>query len=107
MLDHANVAQSSLEGMIASLFALWNEINNTGNLGPIAVPLIGQGHSRLNSLTPDASLRLTALPFVLRSNQSRVSSKLVIVFSKEGEETVDLRKFARFLRELPGAKRKA
>lgn len=102
-MDPNSNARASLAGMTQSLYSLWDAVNRHSNGAEVAVPLVGQGQSRLNALPPEAALRLIAMTYVLRSNSERVGRGLKIVLLPSDARRVDLREFARYLRTLPGA----
>lgn len=102
-MDERNVARASVAGITSALYATWESVNQRGNGEYINVPLVGQGQSRLNVLTPDAALRLIALTYVLRANEERVGAGLRIVLRPSDVHKVNQREFAGFLASLPGA----
>jgi hypothetical protein len=102
-MDNQNRAIATMPGITEALYSVWDAVDVAGNGQRVCCPLIGQGLSRLNVLTKDASLRLLALTFALRSNQARIASGLEIVLRQQDAERLDLREFQAFLQSLPGA----
>lgn len=104
-MNSAGHAKATVESMTSSLYSLWDEISLKSSDQEIAVPLIGQGNSRLSVLTPEISLRLIALTFVLKANASRVCPALHIIVRKEDWKKIDSVEFKNFLKSLPGSRK--
>ncbi|NQE67432.1 macro domain-containing protein [Nocardia gamkensis] len=96
-MDSHNVAHGSIQGVLDSLNAVWDECDRRGNGAPICTPMIGQGLARIPELTPEISIRLIAFSFLLRSRRRRFSSELRIVLTKEGASQINMQEFQAFL----------
>ncbi|MFE3984439.1 macro domain-containing protein [Nocardia tengchongensis] len=96
-MDAHNVACGSIQGVLDSLNAVWDECDRRGNGAPICVPMIGQGLARIPELTAEISIRLIAFSFLLRSRRRRFSRELRIVLTKEGASQINMQEFQAFL----------
>jgi hypothetical protein len=102
-MDEHNRASGTVGGVIASLDAVWEEVDRCGNGAPICVPLIGQGQSRIPELTAEIAVRLIAFSFLLRSKRRRFSSELRIVIHPSERDKIDMPEFQAFLTSLANA----
>ncbi|WP_280410270.1 macro domain-containing protein [Nocardia brasiliensis] len=96
-MDAHNVANGSIQGVLDSLNAVWDECDRRGNGAPICVAMIGQGLARVPELTAEISIRLIAFSFLLRSRRRRFSSELRIVLTTEGANQINMQEFQAFL----------
>ena len=95
-----NNASGSIDSVLASLDATWEEANRVVNGKAISVPLIGQGQSRVPDLSPEIAIRLIAFSFLLRSRRSRFSKELRIVIHPLDRDKVNYSDFQAFLRSI-------
>jgi len=104
-IGNDGVATSSVEALWFSLNRLWDAVFQRGQQEPVAIPLVGGGLSRIDSLDPESTLRLVLLSFVTRSRDRRVCSELQVVLRPSVFEQVDLREIRAFLTSLERAPR--
>jgi hypothetical protein len=94
------VARSGVEELWFSLQRLWDAVYRHGQHERVAVPLIGDGLSRIDFLDPESLLRLLVLSFVTRSRERRICRELRIVLRPEVFRRIDLREVEAFLGSL-------
>ncbi|MBW8806477.1 MAG: hypothetical protein AUG49_03235 [Catenulispora sp. 13_1_20CM_3_70_7] len=94
------VAESGVEELWFSLNRLWDAVYRHGQHEGVAMPLIGDGLSRVDFLDPESLLRLVLLSFVTRSRERRICRELRIVLRPEVFRRIDLREAEAFLNSL-------
>ncbi|MEV4775215.1 DUF6430 domain-containing protein [Microbacterium sp. LWH12-1.2] len=99
-MDEHNRAKGTIRGILESLDSVWDAADRSGNGGPICVPLLGQGQSRIPELTAEVAVRLIAFSFLLRARRGRFSRELRIVVHPNELGKIDLPEFQAFLRSL-------
>lgn len=99
-MDEHNRAQGTIRGILDSLDSVWDAVDRNGNGGPICVPLLGQGQSRIPELTAEVAVRLIAFSFLLRARRRRFSKELRIVVHPNEIGKIDRAEFQAFLRSL-------
>lgn len=102
-LGNDAVARSTVEELWHSLNRLWDAIYLHGQQEAVALPLLGAGLARLNSLESQDILRLILLSFVARSRERRVCRELRVVIRPQDAGKIDLDEAAGFLRSLGAA----
>lgn len=94
------VAESGVEELWFSLHRLWDAVYRHGQHERVAMPLIGDGLSRIDFLDAEMLLRLLLLSFVARSRERRICRELRIVLRPEVFRRIDLREVDAFLSSL-------
>jgi len=94
------VARSGVEELWFSLQRLWDAVYRHGQHERVAMPLIGDGLSRVDFLDPESLLRLLVLSFVTRSQERRICRELRIVLRPEVFRRIDLDEVEAFLGSL-------
>lgn len=83
-----------------SLEALWDAVHLHARREAVAMPVIGSGLARIDSMDHAGLIKLILLSFVTRSRRSVVCRELTIVVHPEDYERVDMLELALFLRTL-------
>lgn len=99
-MDEHNRAKGTIRGILDSLDSVWDAADRSGNGGPICVPLLGQGQSRIPELTAEVAVRLIAFSFLLRTRRGRFSKELRIIVHPNELGKIDRAEFQAFLRSL-------
>ena len=84
----------------SSLAALWHAIHLHARREAVAMPVIGSGLARIDSMDHASLIKLILLSFVTRSRRSVVCKELTIVVLPEDYVRVDMLELAAFLRTL-------
>ena len=94
---HRN-AFATREELLDALPALWENIRVRGGMGPIAVPILGSGFSRLNA-TREELIREIVKSFVAATYAGRFCERLTIVIAPKDfqAKNIDLARLGRFL----------
>lgn len=79
--EHGN-ASTSVDNVKQALKGLWNHVREVGELQELAIPLIGTGRGRVK-MSRKKMIALIAESFVVASEQSKFTEKLVIVIRPE------------------------
>ena len=84
--------------LLDALPALWENIRTRGGMGPINVPIIGSGFSRLNA-TREELVREIIKSFVAATHAGRFCERLRIMVSAQDfrDSAIDLEALSRFL----------
>ncbi|GGR70570.1 hypothetical protein GCM10010269_06860 [Streptomyces humidus] len=83
-----------------SLEALWQSVHLHAHREPVAMPVIGSGLARIDSMDHASLLKLILLSFVTRSRRSVICKELTITLLPEDYVRVDMLELAMFLRTL-------
>jgi hypothetical protein len=94
------LAQSSTDDLWNSLSRLWEEVHRRGQHGTLAMPIVGAGLARIDSLDRDELLRLILLSFVAASRQRVITTRLRIVVPPEQFDRLDRLELQAFLNTL-------
>lgn len=81
-MTNEGVSQASKESIWLGLCGLWNVVRVKGHLKPIALPIWGSGYSRARS-SRIGLIQMAILSFVIATNESKVSNKLIISVLEE------------------------
>jgi hypothetical protein len=93
-------AGSSADLLWQGLGGLWDAVYSHAERGPVAMPLVGSGLARVDSLDREALIRLILISYIAASRSRMVSSELRIVIRPAEAGTVNLREVRAFLRSL-------
>lgn len=94
------VAQSSSEFIWLSLAHLWETIFRHAQRGRVAMPVIGTGLARINSLDLSGMLKLLLLSYVSASRRAVVTNTLTIVVTPREFNSLDRTELRAFLNAL-------
>lgn len=94
------VPRSSANRLWLSLNGLWDALDRHGQRLPVAMPVVGSGLARIDSLTPQNLIYLILLSFIARSRESPVCRELRLVVWPGDIDRYHLPELARFLRQL-------
>ena len=93
-LNQHGVASSSFENIQVSLSCVWDYIANRGGIGPLVIPILGSGFSRIE-VPRDQIIKEIIRSFVAACATKRFTEKLTIAIHPE-----DFRKYDLDLTEL-------
>ncbi|SDF35247.1 hypothetical protein SAMN04488504_1343 [Myxococcus virescens] len=98
--DHGN-ASSSFSVLLECLPALWEHVSTQGGVGPILIPVLGTGFSRLPNQREEI-IRNIVGSFVAACASKRFCERLTIVISPSDYRTfgIDLQKLGRFVEHI-------
>lgn len=100
-MNEHNEATSTPDAIWRSLASLWEEVSRTANGGPVAIPVIGGGQSRLSHVLPaQDSIRFMILSFMFASRTKKVCDELRIVVRTKDFERLDRLELQAFLTSL-------
>jgi hypothetical protein len=100
-MNENNNARSNADHLWASYRALWKEVRRSSNSGPVAIPVIGGGNSRISSIVPaQDSIRMAALTFIFESREEKVCDELRIVVTSKDFHRLDRLELQAFLASL-------
>jgi hypothetical protein len=100
-MNSRNEARATIDGLLASLSALWKSVCQHANGGVVAMPVIGMGQSRLSqALSPSDAIRLQIMSFWLASREERLCDGLTVVVRPEVYDALDRRELQAFLAGL-------
>jgi len=91
-LNSSGNAQTSFSQLELILEGLWAEIANRGELGDVAVPVIGTGRGRLQQ-SRQKIVEVIAQSFADASRDRKIANKLIIVISPDDAKTYDVNLF--------------
>jgi Domain of unknown function (DUF6430) len=94
------VPRSSTDDIWHSLSRLWEAVDRHGRRLPIAMPVVGSGLARIDSLSPQNLAQLILLSYLARSRGSPVTRELRLVIWPGDVDKFDLPEIARFLKRL-------
>ncbi|HZP49592.1 macro domain-containing protein [Actinocrinis sp.] len=93
-------ASSSADLLWQGLNGLWDAVYSHAERGSVAMPLIGSGLARVDSLDREALIRLILISYIAASRSRVVSRELRIVISPADAGALNLREIRAFLRSL-------
>ena len=98
MNEHGN-ASSSRERVLQALSKLWQYIGERGDMGEIAVPILGTGRSRITGTRREEMIREIIRSFIAASSERKFCDKLTIVISEKDYRhyEIDLDDLGRYL----------
>ena len=93
------VASSSREQVLEALGELWQYISERGDLGELAIPILGTGRARIKHTRREDMIREIISSFIAASSEHRFCDKLTIVIAERDyrEQKMDLRQLGRYL----------
>jgi Domain of unknown function (DUF6430) len=94
------VPRSSVDDLWHSLVQLWEAVDRYGQRLPVAMPVVGSGLARIDSLGARNLVQLILLSYLARSRKSPVSRELRLVVWPDDVGRLDLPEIARFLKRL-------
>lgn len=100
-LNADGVARSSYENVKEALAALWSYVSSKGRFEPLAIPILGTGHGRIN-VPRDAVIREIIKSFVAACSERKFTSMLTVVISPSDYHTheLDIHDLGEFLRHV-------
>ncbi len=98
-MNEHSVASSSREQVLEALGKLWQYISERGDLGEIAIPILGTGRARILHTRREDMVREIISSFIAASSESTFCDKLTIVIAERDyrEQQMDLRELGRYL----------
>jgi hypothetical protein len=96
------VARSSMADLESSLNQLWPTIRTYGQLGPVAMPLVGSGLARIGFGGGATLLRGLITSFVSASREQFVCRELRVMINPNQANEIDMLELAGFLRAAAG-----
>ncbi|MET7440818.1 macro domain-containing protein [Streptomyces sp. NPDC004082] len=94
------VISSGADQLWHTLWRLWTAVHLHGQREAVAMPVIGAGLARIDSMDHKALLKLILLSFVTRSRESVVCKSLTVVVHPGDYDKVDMLELGMFLRSL-------
>ncbi|WP_143145001.1 macro domain-containing protein [Streptomyces humi] len=94
------VARSSVDYLWQGLSSVWSAVASSGQLQPVAVPVLGSDLARVGSLGRESLIKMIILSFVASSRVSLISRKLTVVVHPSGADEVNLSEVQAFLGSL-------
>lgn len=98
-MTYEGFSRGSKESIWLGLCGLWDTVRRSGQLKPVALPIWGGGQSRTKS-SKLGLIQLIILSFVIATNESKVSNKLIIAIRKEDYDPMMFRELNRFLNTI-------
>ena len=98
-MNEHGIASSSREQVLEALGELWQYVSERGDLGELAVPVLGTGRARIARTSREDMIREIISSFIAASSESKFCDKLTIVIA-EGDyrkQKMDLRELGRYL----------
>ena len=98
-MNEHGVASSSREQVMEALGRLWQYISERGDLGELAIPVLGTGRARIPHTRREDMVREIIRSFIAASSENRFCDKLTIVIGERDyrEQQMDLRELGRYL----------
>ena len=98
-MNEHSVASSSREQVLEALGKLWQYISERGDLGELAIPVLGTGRARIKHTRREDMVREITNSFIAASSERRFCDKLTIVIAERDyrEQQMDLRELGRYL----------
>jgi Domain of unknown function (DUF6430) len=93
-------ATSSADLLWRGLNGLWDAVYSHAERGPVAMPLVGSGLARVDSLNQETLIRMIIISYVSASRSRLLSRELRIVVRPEEAGMLNLREIRAFLRSL-------
>jgi len=98
-LNKDGVAESSFEDVKIALASLWNYISSKGSYEPLAIPILGTGHGRIN--TPrDVVIKEIIRSFIAACSERKFTNKLTVVIAPRDyhDHALDIYEIGEFLK---------
>ena len=98
-LNENGVAESSFESVKQALAALWGFVSSKGRYEPLAIPILGTGHGRIN--TPrDVVVKEIVKSFIAACSERKFTSKLTITIAPRDyhDHELDIYELGEFLK---------
>jgi hypothetical protein len=100
-MNEHNEAHSTADGIWKSLSLLWQEVSRTSNGGPVAIPVIGGGQSRVSQVVPaQDAIRLIVLSYMFASRAKKVCDELRIIVRPQDFDRLDRLQLQAFLNSM-------
>ena len=98
-MNEHGVASSSREQVLEALGELWQYIGQRGDLGELAIPILGTGRARIKDTRREDMVREIINSFIAASSERPFCEKLTIVIAERDyrEQQMDLRELGRYL----------
>ncbi len=98
-MNEHGVASSSRDQVLEALGKLWQYISERGDLGELAIPVLGTGRARIRHTRREDMVREIINSFIAASSESRFCVKLTIVIADRDyrEQQMNLRELGRYL----------
>lgn len=98
-MNEHGVAASSREQVLEALGKLWQYISVRGDLGELAIPVLGTGRARIKHTRREDMVKEIVNSFIAAASESRFCTKLTIVIAERDyrEQQMDLRELGRYL----------
>jgi hypothetical protein len=94
------VARSSVDNLWRSLGELWSAIASHGQLGGVAMPILGSDLARIGNLGRESLLKVILLSFVARSREGVMARSLTVLIHPRDAEDIDMHDLQAFLASL-------
>ena len=98
-MTNEGYVKGTKESIWLGLCGLWNSYRRTGQLNSIAIPLWGGGQSRTKASKLGLA-QLIILSFVIATNESKMSNKLILTFQKHDYDPKMFSELKRFINTL-------
>ncbi|MEV4062426.1 macro domain-containing protein [Nonomuraea dietziae] len=99
-IDNGLIARSSMNDLWISLDRLWEAMAARGQLGRVAIPIMGAELARIYALDRENLLKVIVLSFMAHSRMQAVSRELVVVIRPQDADKIDLLEMRAFLAAL-------
>ena len=99
-MGRGGTAASNADLLWRGLSGLWDAVYSHAERGPVAMPLVGSGLARVDSLDQETLIRLILISYVAASRSRLVSHELRIVVRPAEARMLNLREIRAFLRSL-------
>ena len=93
-------AASSADLLWRGLSGLWDAVYSHGERGPVAMPLVGSGLARVDSLDQETLIRMILISYIAASRSRLVSRELRIIVRPAEARVLNLREIRAFVRSL-------
>ena len=93
-------AESSTGTLWSALMDLWAVVATSGDRRPLAVPLMGGGHSRIRSIDREMLLKVILLSFICAHREHYVTDHLRVVLQADDLREINLLEIKNFLSAL-------
>ena len=94
------IARASVDDLWLSLGAVWSAMQQYGQRGTIAIPLIGSEFARVSSLDRESLLKMIVLSFVARSREDPICRELTVVVHPHDADRINFLEVDAYLRTL-------
>lgn len=99
-MQNSLVAKSTVDGLWQSLGSLWDAVYLQGQLGTVAIPIVGSELARVSCLDRESLLRMILLSYVARSREEPICKKLVVVIRPGDYDRINMLEVEAFLRTI-------